>query len=218
MLVARPARPCARRTVRVPLASLAALALIAAACSKPKPVQLGPDPSLAPRLSVADSVRPPRAMTVELAEPASVVVLAVFPGRGATIVWPQDSAASPQLGRGTHQLPIDSVRLPASPDTVLFRRPSGVGVDTARARRDRDRQMRIDTAGIRRGMVGPEGAHFLLFASRAPISYAAVRRRVEGVTIPIGTNEALNTVSKILADAVPGDSRWAGYATEVRLR
>jgi hypothetical protein len=203
----------------VRLSLLAAAALVASACAKPRPIQLGPDQTLAPRLTVSDSERPPRTLTVELAEPASVVVLAVFPGRGATIVWPKDSTQTLQLARGTHRLPVDTVRLPANPDTVLFRRPPAAPRDTGRAarRQARDREIPIDTARILRAL-GPESAHFLVFASRVPLSYTIIRRRVEGVTIPLSPNEALNTVGKILDATLPGDAQWAAYATEVRLK
>jgi hypothetical protein len=206
-----------RQVVRI--VSFAAVVTAIAACGKPKPVQLGDDPGLAPQLSVIDSEKPPRTFTVTLAEPGHVAVLAVFPGRGASLVHPRDtSATSVRLPAGTHQLRADTVRTPAHADSAIIRPYDRRMLDSARradsSRYDRGRQREM---GPPRVMLGPERAHLMLFVSRDPIDYAGLWRRMQGVTIPIGPTEALSTVAK-MARASTTTGRWAATALEVELR
>lgn len=220
-----------RRPLRPTLLSLSTLALALAACGKPKPIALGEDRTLAPQLAIVDSQRPPRDLTVTLGEPAHVVVLAVFPGRGATLVYPIDTAvASAQLAAGQHRLRVDSTRAPAQPDSTFLRaggvRPRATA-DSGIAARDPSRPREPVTASERERqrdrermlamLAGPDQAHFMVFAARAPIDHATLARRMRGVTIPIGTEEALSTVAKMVRAATT-TNRWAATAQLVDLR
>ena len=204
---------------------MAGVVWAAAACAKPKPVVLGEDRGLAPQLAVTDSQRPPRAFSATIAEPAHVVILAVFPGRGASVVYPGDTAArSVALPAGTHQLRADSLRVPATPDSALLR-TLGIRtrLDSIRIREDSARRMGLPRDRMRdsdremRVPIGLERAHYMLFVSREPINYATLNRRVSGVTIPIDPNEALSTVAK-MARAATTSARWAAVAIETEFR
>ncbi|HYD54572.1 MAG TPA: hypothetical protein VEA99_18200 [Gemmatimonadaceae bacterium] len=216
----RPAAPSA--LVRLAAFTLAVAG--AAACGPPKPIALGDDPGIAPQLALVDSERPPRTFTVTLAEPAHVAVLAVFPGRGATVLHPRDTTGtSVQLAAGTHQLSTDPLRMPVSVDSAIlrpFERRPGLP-DSAQARRDSLRaarareQMRDPNARAMLG--GPDRGHIMVFASRNPIDLTILRRRVPGVTIPLETREALRTVANMVRSATtPG--RWAATAVETEMR
>jgi len=216
-----------RAAVPVALGRLSALATavaLLAACGAPKPVSLGTDPGIQPQLALVDSERPPRSFEVTLAEPAHVAILAVFPGRGSTVLYPQDTTGtSTQLAAGPHTLHADRVRLPASVDSAIIRPYEGriraSARDSARARQDSLRAARDRNAPEPgpRVMIGPERTHILVFASRNPIDLSTLARRVQGVTIPIGPDEALRTVASMVRSATPG-GRWAATAREAELR
>ena len=210
--------PRARRLGHLTLA-VTAIAVVASACAKPKPVLLGLDRNLAPQLAVVDSERPPRTLTVTLAESAYVAVLAVFPGRGATLFYPRDTAAaSVLLPPGVNTLRADTVRVPSMPDSA-FLRPLDArrAVDSAARARDRARTESMREREIDRFAIGPDRAHLMIFASRSPIDYRALARRLAGVSIPIETTEALSTVAK-MARVATQNERWAAQAIEVGLR
>jgi hypothetical protein len=209
-------RPHRRATCAL---AVVALVVVASACAKPKPVALGLDRNLAPQLAVVDSERPPRTLMVTLAESAYVAVLAVFPGRGATLFFPRDTAAaSVLLPAGLNTLRADSVRVPSMPDSA-FLRPLDArrAVDSAARARDRARSEGMRDREIDRFGLGPDRAHLMIFASRSPIDYRALARRLAGVSIPIETTEALSTVAK-MARVATTNERWAAQAIEVALR
>jgi hypothetical protein len=62
--------------------------------------------------------------------------------------------------------------------------------------------------------LAPTG-YLLLFATPAPLPYAEVRRKVEGVTTPLGVDEALNAIAKQVRSTLDPAAPWAGYALEV---
>jgi hypothetical protein len=45
--------------------------------------------------------------------------------------------------------------------------------------------------------------------------YPLLKRRIEGVTIPIEDTEALSTVMKLVKSALPDGAQLAGYAREL---
>jgi hypothetical protein len=47
------------------------------------------------------------------------------------------------------------------------------------------------------------------------LSYDEIRRKVEGVTTPLDTDEALNAIAKQVRSTLDPSARWAGYALEV---
>jgi len=55
----------------------------------------------------------------------------------------------------------------------------------------------------------------LLVASPSEISYPTLRRRINGITIPIDDDEALSTVMKLVKSTLPDGTNLAGYAREL---
>jgi hypothetical protein len=196
----------------VPAAVLAAVAC----ASAPQPRQLGNYGLLTPRLTVVDSERPPRSLTVELSAPASVVVVYVAPGRSTRVVYPADSVNVPRLPAGTQRLTAAWPRSRASADSA--RRDS-----IARANQPRTRRDSITRAGMPRpsmALPDPEAGlapagYLLLFATPGPLQYAEVRRKVEGVTTPLDDDEALNAIAKQVRSTLDPSAEWAAYALEV---
>ena len=190
---------------------------IAACASAPQPRQLGDYNAFTPRLAVVDSERPPRNLTVNLSAPASVVVMYVAPGRSTRIVYPTDSlAAPPRLAAGMQQITAAWPRPRMVTDST--RRDSIARANRARARRDS-----IGRGNIPRSVTAlpdPEAGlaptgYLLLFATPGPLHYGEVRRKVEGVTTPLGVDEALNAIAKQVRSTLDPSAPWAAYALEV---
>jgi hypothetical protein len=191
-----------------------AVAFLAACASAPQPRQLGDYPTLTPRLAVVDSERPPRNLTVDLATPASVVVVYVAPGRSTRVVYPADTLTSARLPAGSHRIVATWPPPRMSPDSA--RRDSIARANRARrdtaARANRPRPVPVlpdPEAGI-----APMG-YLLLFATPAALQHGEVRRKVEGVTTPLDTDEALNAIAKQVRSTLDPAAPWAGYAVEV---
>jgi hypothetical protein len=152
---------------------------------------------------------------VDLAAPASVVVMYVAPGRSTRIVYPADSLGAPPLPAGRQHI------------TAAWPQPRALGDsarrDSAFARRQRARR---DSAsrGMPRGAgpvlpdpeagLAPSG-FLLLIATPGPLSYPEVRRKVEGVTTPLDPDEALNAIAKQVVATLDPSAQWAGYAIEI---
>ncbi len=193
----------------------AALAAVACA-SAPQPRQLGNYSALTPRLAVVDSERPPRNLIVDLGAPASVVVVYVAPGRSTRIVYPADSVNAPRLPAGTQRLTATWPRSRSSVDSA--RRDSIARANQARARRDSiaraTQPQRVIALPDPEAGLAPIG-YLLLFATPAPLQYAEVRRKVEGVTTPLDVDEALNAIAKQVRSTLDPSAQWAAYALEV---
>jgi len=203
---------------RVPARLLApwGVAVAIACASAPQPRQLGEYAALTPRLAVVDSERPPVNLTVDLAAPASVVVMYVAPGRSTRIVYPADTVGVPRLVAGSQRITATWPRPRVSPDSA--RRDSIARANPARARRDS-----IARVGQPRApalLADPEAGlaptgYLFLFATPAPLRYAEVRRKVEGVTTPLDPGEALNAIAKQVRSTLDPSASWSGYALEV---
>jgi hypothetical protein len=204
------------RPLAAVLLAPAAVLLVAACASAPRPRQLGQYSLLAPGLAVVDSERPPRNLTVDVAAPASVVVVYVAPGRSTRIVYPADSMNAPRLAAGSHRITATWPRPRALRDSA--RRDS-----IARTNRPRTRRDSVARANMPRPVVAlpdPEAGlaptgYLLLFATPTPLQYGEVRRKVEGVTTPLDADEALNAIAKQIRSTLDPSVPWAGYALEV---
>jgi hypothetical protein len=212
-------RLLASRRSRATAAALRRLAamLVAVACAgAPQPRQLGQYAALTPRLSVVDSERPPRTLTVDLAGPASIVVMYVAPGRSTRIVYPADSVDAPRFPAGSRRITATWPRPRPSADSA--RRDSVARANRARARRDS-----VARANMPRPVpvlpdpeagLAPTG-YLLLFATPHALRYGEVRRKVEGVTTPLDVDEALNAIAKQVRSTLDPAAPWAAYALEV---
>jgi hypothetical protein len=189
--------------------------LIIGCAGAPQPRELGNYSALTPRLAVVDSERPPVNLTVSLAAPASVAIMYVAPGRATRIVYPADSLGSPRLPAGSQRITATWPRPRPSADSA--RRDSIARANAPRTRRDS-----IARANVRRVVALPDPeaglaptGYLFLFATPSPVPYDEVRRKVEGVTTPLDTDEALNAIAKQVRSTLDPSARWAGYALEV---
>lgn len=195
------------------------LILAATACaSAPATRRLGDYQALQPLFTTPPNEKSPSRITVNLAAPAYVAALYVVPGRGTAIVYPADSATDNHVGTGQQTIPIRFGEAPFNRDSLLAvfrrqqqesgRRPSPR--DTAR--RDSSRTGAVRDPSPAASPIG----YLLLVASPNSIPFTTLKRRVEGVTIPIDDDEALSTVMKLVKGMLPDGSPLAGYALEVQ--
>jgi len=131
-------------------------------------------------------------------------------------VYPADTLSAPRLAAGTQRITATWPRSRASADSA--RRDSIARSNPARARRDS--LGRPGVQGRMAALPDPEAGlapagYLLLFATPAPLPYAEVRRKVEGVTTPLDIDEALNAIAKQVRSTLPASAQWAGYAVEV---
>jgi hypothetical protein len=201
-----------------------------ACASGPEIRKLGDYPTVQPLFTTPPSQKTPSEMTVNLARPSYVAALFVVPGRGAVIVYPSDSASDTHLDAGTHTIPVHFAERPFNRDSMLAmvgRRGQGMGRGNPPPRVPRDTFARDtsrapgDTGTSRVGTfrdaspgASPIG-YLLLVASPAQISLPSLRRRINGITIPIDDDEALSTVMKLVKSTLPDGTQLAGYAKEL---
>ena len=196
------------------------IALAATACaSGPATRRLGDYSALQPLFTTTPGEKSPTRITVNLSAPAYVAALYVVPGRGSTIVYPVDSVTSNRVPAGQNTIPIQFSERPFNRDSMLaaIRRPQDPNRRPSRDTVVRDTTRR-DSA--RFGLREPSPAaspigYLLLVASPDTLSFALLKRRIEGVTIPIDDDEALSTVMKLVKAALPDGAALAGYALEV---
>jgi len=219
---------------------LLATAVATTACaSGPETHKLGDYPYLQPLFTTPQNQKTPSEMTVNLDHPAYVAALFVVPGRGAVIVYPSDTSADTRVEAGQHTIPVrfresafnrDSMyyamrrqaqgrgnappnpnpSFPSFPDTGKRDSTTIAGRDTVRSSSSRT------IGGLRDPGPGasPIG-YLLLVASPTRISLANLQHRVNGITIPIDDDEALNTVMKLVKSTLPDGTGLAGYAKEL---
>lgn len=207
-----------------PLLSVAALATLAA-CGGTAPRQYGQYSALQPRFTVlGKGGTRPESLAVALTQPAYVAVLYVVPGVGSTLIYPTDSATYNHLNGGTtkvavnfpHAPPLDSLRRVMAQRQRENRRDRGSVRQGGRAARDsaarRDTMPRFlpDTS-----LAAATGGYLLMLASPTPLSYANIRRHVEGISIPLDDDEALNTVVKMVRATLPEGTAWAALSKEI---
>jgi len=185
----------------------------AAACASGGARQYGQYTTLSPRVVPVPNERLPLHVNVELAQPANVTVLYVVPGRGSTILFPEDSTRPFHVEAGMHQLTTSLARSGGSvSDTSEMARRT----PEARGNQPPGRRSR---GGVRDTMFGGSGSvlgshgFLLVYATDDSLTYQTLQTKVTRLSIPIEDTDALNTVTKLLRDAAKG-GRWAAYATE----
>jgi hypothetical protein len=206
-------------------AGIALIALTAGCASAPAVLHIGDAPDIGATLSLVDSASPPRNLEITLSQPAHVAVLLVVPGRGATLVYPRDTSLGPThfLG-GRHRVAawypgravtasVDSTPRHAQDTLFDVRRP--LPIDTVGRRRTRTGfGDQVEDPRERQRNLTP--SYLLLVATPAPLHPDVIRRRVEGVTIPLNESEALNAIGKLVRSTADPAARWAGHAIPVR--
>ena len=206
-----------------PLLSVAALATLAACASSP-PREYGQYSALQPRFTVlGKGGTRPDSLAIALGQPAYVAVLYVVPGVGSTLIYPTDSSTSNQLGAGMqrvairfpHPPPLDSLRRRMAERRREDRRresgrESGRSGGESSAQRDTMPRFIPDTS-----LAAASGGYLLMIASPTPLSYASIRQHVEGISIPLDDDEALNTVVKMVRFTLPEGTAWAAISKEI---
>lgn len=188
--------------------------LLAAACAKEmKSGALGdsPSPASPTRITAVDSVLPPRSATVQMDQPGYAMLILVAPGHSATLLYPSDSIADNRLGAGTHVLQF---QIPE----VLVQTDSQRAAAIARARDSGFSARRTRPRGIT-PLLPTTPTYLLVVTSPQPLSYAKVREKTSGVSIPLDDMEALNAVAKVVKSTIAVEPReWAGYYRHVEIR
>jgi hypothetical protein len=210
---------------------LLTLVVTTAACaSGPEVHKLGDYTATQPLFTTPQNQKTPSEITVNLARPSYVTALFVVPGRGAVIVFPTDTSMNTHIDAGQHTIPVQFRERAYNRDSMFAavrrqtqgRNPNPSPVPPVFRDTVRHDTTRVDSAsssrlgGIREPSPGasPIG-YLLLVSSPTEIPLATLRRRVNGITIPIDDNEALSTVMKLVKSAVPDGTNLAGYAREL---
>lgn len=186
-------------------------AAMMAACMATKPHTYGAYTDFAPKVAPQQGERIPQHLTVQVNRPANVAVFFVVPGRGSQLLFPADSAQTGFLQSGPHLVETSLARQALSDTSRLLRRPNTQaggqrgGQQGARGRGNFDPNGQI--GGNTRG-------YLLVYASQEPLPYNVLSTRVNGISIPIDDDDALNTVTKLIRETTHTTGTWAAYAAE----
>jgi hypothetical protein len=64
------------------------------------------------------------------------------------------------------------------------------------------------------GFNGAMRGYLLIYASQEPLPYNILSTRVNGFSVPIEDDDALNTVTKLIREVTHTTGPWAAYATD----
>lgn len=185
-----------------------ALAIAAStACAAAKPHTYGAYADLTPKVSAKSGERTPAHVTIDLARPANVAVFLVIPGRASQLLFPADSTQSGYVQAGAHEVETSVAKLAVTDSARLIRRPN------ERINPNDPRQQRGRNAGLGDNSILNRG-YLLIYASQDSLPYSILSTRVNGISIPIEDNDALNTVTKLIRETTHTTGTWAAYATE----
>src|SRR5215471_6693946 len=101
------------------------LLVIVTGCIHSGPHVYGQYTDLAPKVAPTAGERTPRHLTVQLAKPANVAVFLVVPGRGSTLLFPQDSLQSQYVEAGSHLVETAAAKAALNDTSHLSRLPAG---------------------------------------------------------------------------------------------
>jgi hypothetical protein len=200
--------------VRSALFALALMMGVSACASHSPPRLYGDAPALAPDVQLVPSQDGgfPTRVDVTLPQQAHLAVLHVVPGSPTRVVYPTDSLSetTSALPAGVHAVQSPFHTLRAADSARAARRPPPAPTSAAQAQRERDRYEQAR-------MAESSGSGYLVaFTTQSPISWKELQRRVNGVSVPIGTNEALTVVLRLARASTTEDAPWAAVAVAVR--
>jgi len=198
------------RSRRIPFVILAGLGILAA-CASAKPHVFGEFNDLAPRVAPVQGERIPQHLTVQLGRPANVAVFYVVPGRGSTLLFPQDSTASQYVEAGSHLVQTAQAGMAMNDTSRLMRIPAGGGARPQGGRTQNRGGFGRDSLPM--PMFNQRG-YLLVFASQQPLAYKTLTSRVAGISIPIDDDDALNTVIKLIRETTQINGPWAAFASD----
>ena len=194
-----------------------ALLVIAAACVHSAPHVYGQYTDLAPKVAPTAGERTPRHLTVQLAKPANVAVFLVVPGRGSTLLFPQDSLQSQYVEAGSHLVETAAAKAALNDTSHLTRLPPGS--QPPQGQRGQGRNGNRQSAFSRDSAMGlgvgfNQRGYLLIYASQQPLNYSLLTSRVAGISIPIDDDDALNTVWKLIRSVTQTSGPWAASAAD----
>ena len=200
------------RSRRIQFVVLAGCAAgILAACASAKPHVFGEFNDLSPRVAPVQGERIPQHLTVQLGRPANVAVFYVVPGRGSTLLFPQDSTAAQYVEAGSHLVQTAQAGMTLSDTSRLMRVPAGGGARPQGGRTQNRGGFGRDSLPM--PMFNQRG-YLLVFASQQPLAYKTLTSRVAGISIPIDDDDALNTVIKLIRETTQINGPWAAFASD----
>lgn len=178
-----------------------------AGCAATKPHTFGAYADLAPKVAPQQGEKSPQHLTVQLNRPANVAVFLVVPGRGSELLFPADSTQTGFLQQGPHLVETSFARRALSDSSRLLRHEPGAPPGQGQPGRGRnggfDRPASLNAHG-----------YLLVYASQEPLPYNVLATRVNGISIPIDDEDALNTVTKLIRETTHTTGVWAAYATD----
>jgi hypothetical protein len=152
-------------------------------------------------------------VTIDVARPSNVAVFFVVPGRASQLLFPADSTQSGFVQAGAHEVETAVARLALTDSARLLRRPNQGNPGTMNPN-DPRQQQRGRTGGFPGDNPALNHGYLLIYASPDSLPYSVLSARVNGITVPIEDNDALNTVTKLIREATHTTGTWAAYATE----
>lgn len=199
-------QPFPRKYVKRILAVVPALALLACA-GNPKPKTFGTATNLTPTVEILGNDRLPLHLRVEMPESAQLAAFYVVPGEGTQLLYPADSAGSRRLPAGVQELSTSFAARALNDSSRLLRRPG-----RAPAPVDAQGIPQNGVPGERRANGIQEAGYVLVYVSQDSLDYKTLNERVIGVTIPGYSDEAFNTVMKLVRGAAKGSAPWTAIA------
>jgi hypothetical protein len=185
-----------------------------AGCASSAPKVFGAYNDLAPKVEQQTGERIPLHLTVSLNRPANVAVFLVTPGRGSLLLFPADSTSRGFVDAGSHLIETSLARSnqPLSDTSRLVRRPVNPngGRGAPQGRNAPNGRFPRDSIGFSPTARG----YLLVYASQEPLPYDILHTRVNGISVPIDDQDALNTVQKLIRESTHTQGPWAAYATE----
>jgi hypothetical protein len=187
-------------------------ALVVDCAGNPKPKTFGNAPDLTPNVEILGNDRLPLHLRVELPQPAQVAAFYVIPGEGTQMLFPADSTGSKPLPAGVQELSTWFATRALNDSSRLLRRPQrtpppvdATGIPQGGSSSDDRRANGIQEAGF-----------VLVYAGHDSLSFKELNDRVIGVSIPGYSDEAFNTVTKLLRSAATGRGPWTAIAVPFR--
>jgi hypothetical protein len=199
-----------RSSVHVAIRSLSiGLVLAAAACAgNPKPKTFGTAPALTPTVEILGNDRLPLHLRVEMPESAHLAAFYVVPGEGTQLLFPADSAGSKRLPPGIQEISTRFAARALNDTSRLLRRPGRTPPPV-----DAQGIPQGGSPGERRANGIMEDGYVLVYVSQDSLDYKTLNERVIGVTIPGYSDEAFNTVTKLVRGAaIGGQAPWTAIA------
>jgi hypothetical protein len=190
--------------------------VIVASCMHSAPHVYGQYTDLAPKVAPAAGERTPRHLTIQLAHPANVAVFLVVPGRGSTLLFPQDSTQSQYVEAGSHLVETVAAKNALSDTSHLARLPGSPNQPPTGQRgqgRNGNRQQSLGRDSFPSFGFNQRG-YLLIYASQQPLNYSLLASRVAGISIPIDDDDALNTVWKLIRSVTQTTGPWAASASD----